>query len=434
MWKRRMRPGRAAAGLESSIRSISSSVASDSLKPSPPKNLMPLSSDGLCDADSTTASAKPWRRTSSGAPGVGRMPPSIASPPAAEMPAATAASSISPDSRVSRMTSTRGTAASTRRVAARASASDSSAVRNSPATPRTPSVPKSLRAKPLALRELRPLAGLLEAGLLALLDASVAREEAAALELGAQVRVGVDERLRDRVAQGAGLGRHAAAVHRGDDVDLLLQPDGLERGADRALQCRPREEDVERAAVDLVCAGARLEDHARDGGLALAGRGVAGAGGEVDRRVGDRLGQIVLGGLGLGVPVEVLVLAEGLLALAHDVDLEVHAGDLRLDARGLVDELLVGVLLRRCPGRGSLGDRLLRRGLLGDGLLGGRVGLLGGRLGLRRGRRLGRGLDSLGLRLVRRLRDVRVALVVAHRVVISSFWGFCASCGCSGPA
>src|SRR5215208_4971222 len=318
---------------------------------------------------------------SSGAAGVGSTPASSASPPAAATPAATAASSISPDSRVSRITSTRGALASTRWVAARASASESSAVRNSPATPRTPSVPKSFRANS-ALRELRPLAGLLEAGLLALLHARVAREEAAALELGAQVRVGVDQCARDRMAQCAGLRGHAASVHGGEDVDLVLQPDGLERGADRALQRRAREEDVQRAAVDLVGAGAGLQDHARDGGLALAGRGVAGAGGEVDRRVGDRLGQIVLGGLGLGVPVEVLVLAEGLLALAHDVDLEVHAGDLRLDARGL----------------------------------------LGGRLGLRRGRRLGRGLDSLGLRLVRRLRDVRVALVVAHRVVISSFW------------
>ena len=97
------RPGRAGTGSASSIRSISSSVASESLKPSPPKNLMPLSRYGLCEADSTTPRANPWRRISSGAPGVGRIPPSIASPPAAATPAATAASSISPDSRVSRM-------------------------------------------------------------------------------------------------------------------------------------------------------------------------------------------------------------------------------------------------------------------------------------------------------------------------------------------
>src|SRR5215207_39380 len=332
------------------------------------------------------------------------------------MPAATAASSISPDSRVSRMTSTRGAAVPTRTVAARASASDSSAVRNSPATPRTPSVPKSWRAKPLALGELRPLAGLLEPGLLALLDARVAREEAAALELGAQVRVRVDERLGDRVAQGPGLGGDATAVHRGDDVDLLLQPHGLERRADRALQRGAREEDVERAAVDLVRAGARLEDHARHGGLALAGRGVAGAGGEVDRGVGDRLRELLLGRLALAFAVDILVLlAVALLALAHDVDLEVHAGDLRLDARGLVDvdELLHVV-------GGGLGD---------DGL--GRSGLGGGGLGRFGARRLGRRLLRSGALLALRALVLRL---VRHRVAISSFCGFCASCGCSGPA
>src|SRR5215212_7030885 len=173
---------------------------------------------------------------SSGAAGVGSTPASSASPPAAATPAATPASIISPDSRVSRITSTRGAAAPASAVAARASASDSSAVRTSPATPRTPSVPKSLRDNRLALRELRALPGLLQAGLLALLDARVAREEAAALELGAKVRVGVDQRARNAVPQGAGLSRDAAAVHAGHDVDLLLEPHGLERGADRALE------------------------------------------------------------------------------------------------------------------------------------------------------------------------------------------------------
>src|SRR5919107_2031787 len=198
------------------------------------------------------------------------MPPSRASPPAAATPAATAASSISPDSRVSRMMSARGASTPRRSVAARASASASSAVTNSPATPRTPSVPKSLRAKPLALRELRPLAGLLQAGLLALLHARVAREEAAPLELGAEVRVGLDQRPGDAVAQRAGLRAHAAAVHRGDDVHARLVADGLERLADRALQGVAREEVVERLAVDRVGAVTRLEDHARHGGLLLS--------------------------------------------------------------------------------------------------------------------------------------------------------------------
>src|SRR5947209_7342729 len=141
---------------------------------------------------------------SSGAAGVGSTPPSSASPPAAVTPAAIAASSISPDSRVSRTIRTWGRSELPSRTAARASDSASSAVRNCPARPRTPSVPKSARAiggEPLALRELRPLAGLLQSGLLALLDPRVTRQEPAALELTAQVRVSHDQRPRDSVAQ-----------------------------------------------------------------------------------------------------------------------------------------------------------------------------------------------------------------------------------------
>src|SRR4051794_13262313 len=165
------------------------------------------------------------------------------------MPAARADSSIAPDSRVSRMTSTRGRAPPISRVAAAPSASASSAVRTSPATPRTPSVPKSMRtawtrvraAPQLALAELRPLAGLLQPGLLALLDARVAREEAAALELAAQVRIGLQQRARDAVAQRAGLGADAAAVDPDDDVHAVLVADGLQRLADVAAQRGARE-------------------------------------------------------------------------------------------------------------------------------------------------------------------------------------------------
>ena len=88
--------------------SIASSSASASLKPSPPKNLIPLSRYGLCDAETTAARSKPYWPSSSGAAGVGRTPPLKTSPPAAAMPAASAHSSISPDSRVSRMIRTRG--------------------------------------------------------------------------------------------------------------------------------------------------------------------------------------------------------------------------------------------------------------------------------------------------------------------------------------
>src|SRR4051812_44705915 len=245
----------------------------------------------------TTPRSNPWRPISSGAPGVGSTPPSSASPPAAATPAATAASSISPDSRVSRMTRTRARSC----VAARARPSARSAVRNSPATPRTPSVPNSLRAMGagLALAELRALARLLQAGLLTLLRARVTREEAAALELAAQVGVGLHQRAGHAVAQGAGLGRHSAAVDAGDHVHLLLVARRLERSADGLLQRGAREEVLERAAVDLVHARARLEDHAGDGGLALAGGLVARVGGQFHRGAGRRRGRH-LGGLGRG--------------------------------------------------------------------------------------------------------------------------------------
>src|ERR1700737_935107 len=118
---------------------------------------------------------------------------------------------MSPDSRVSRRISTCGRSAGDWRAAARANERASSALRNSPATPRTPSVPNSLRAmlaseQRLALGDLRPLAGILEACLLALLGPRVARQETPALELTAQVGIRLKECARDAVAQGARLG------------------------------------------------------------------------------------------------------------------------------------------------------------------------------------------------------------------------------------
>src|SRR4029077_20644611 len=100
-------------------------------------------------------------------------------------------------------------------------------------------------AGPSALGELRPLAGLLEAGLLALLDARVTRQEATALELAPEVGIGLDQRPRHAMAQRAGLGRHATAVHARDDVHPGLVTDGLQRLPDHALQRLAREEGLE---------------------------------------------------------------------------------------------------------------------------------------------------------------------------------------------
>src|SRR6185312_15832874 len=226
-----------------------------------------------------------------------------------------------------------------------------------------------------------------------LLRARVAREEAAALELATQVRIGLQQRARDAVAQRAGLRRDAAAVQLGDHVHALLVADRLERLADVALERGAREEGLERLAVDDVRAGARLQRHARDRRLALARGGVAGAGRKRDRRVGDRLRLRLLVALGGGsARLVVLVVrrrlaAERVAALGDDVGHEVRAGDLRLDARRLLDQLLLGLLL---GGRG--GSRGLLRGRSGLGRL------VGDRLRLRCGRlRLGGGL--LGRRL-----------------------------------
>src|SRR6185436_17037438 len=254
-------------------------------------------------------------------------------------------------------------------------------------------------------------------------------------------------------AQRARLGGDAAAVHAGDDVHARLVADGLERLADRPLQRGAREEHVELAAVDRVRAGARDQDDAGDRGLALARRAVARAGGQVDRDRGDRLVGDLLGVAGRRL-LGVLALAaqQRVGALLDDVDLDVDAGDLGLDARGLVDVVLLEVLVavgRR--GRvGGGGDRVaLRRGLVGRRLLGGwrvlgggrgllgrrgflgRRGLLGGGLGS--GCLGGGGLLLGGGRCLLRLFLGRGA-VVGHQDVSSIGVGFWAACGCSGPA
>ena len=97
------------------------------------------------------------------------------------------------------------------------------------ARPRTPSVPKSRPTSILcprsALAVLGSLAGLLQAGLLALLDPRVAGEQAGLLERGA-VGLVVDgvQAAGDAEAQRAGLAGDAAAVDAGDDVERAARP------------------------------------------------------------------------------------------------------------------------------------------------------------------------------------------------------------------
>src|SRR3954468_9334327 len=171
----------------------------------------------------------PRSSASSATAGVGRTPPRMQSPPTEMTPRANASSSSTPDARVSRPTKT--FEAPVHVAAARPSRSTSSGVRNSPTTPRTPPVPKYFLAmkRGLPLAELGRLARLVQAGLLALHDACVTRQEAGALQRHAKLGVDFDERTGDPVAHRACLARRAAAMEADTQVVLALEPGRLQR-------------------------------------------------------------------------------------------------------------------------------------------------------------------------------------------------------------
>src|SRR5918992_3686409 len=127
-----------------------------------------------------------------------------------------------------------------------------------------------------ALRELRRLARLVQAGLLALDDARVARQEPLALERHAELRIGLDEGAGDPVADGAGLPARPAAVHADAEVVAAFEPGDLQRREDGRAVGRAREVLLDRAAVEPRRPVARAEDDARDRCLALAGAEVLG--------------------------------------------------------------------------------------------------------------------------------------------------------------
>src|SRR5690242_7652320 len=95
---------------------------------------------------------------------------------------------------------------------------------------------QAVGAQLLPLRELGRAASLVEAGLLALHDAGVARQEPGALERHAQVRVGLDEGSGDPVPHRAGLAALATAV---DAHAEIVGPFGA-----RDLERREREHAV----------------------------------------------------------------------------------------------------------------------------------------------------------------------------------------------
>src|SRR3954454_21343394 len=340
------------------------------------KNLIPLSPKGLWEAETTAARSRPRRLTRIAAAGVGRTPASSASPPAAAIPAASAASSIGPDSRVSRTIRTCGRSASSDQVVARPRAVASSAVRKVPASPRTPSVPKSLRAvfTPLnsALAELRPLAGLLQTGLAALLDPGVAGEEAAPLEVAAELGVDLGQRAGNAVADRPGLAADAAAVDADADVDVALVAGDHERLLDDRLVQGPREELLEVTLVDFDLAVAGQDGDAGDRALAFAGGKEASAFLHFRRGAAGGRGVGLLGGGELGFATGFLFF----LGFEPRFLLGAQLGFVRLDQDrlqvGSRDDVFFLLFGLRGLGSGGLLDDLLV-GLGSGHLLGNRV-------------------------------------------------------------
>src|SRR5262245_14538866 len=247
------------------------STSSLSFRPPAANSLMPLSGNGLCDADTMAAGAAcctDHHATS----GVGATPSSVTSAPSDARPALSAASSRGPDRRVSRPTAK--WSPSSTRAAARPSARASSGVSSALATPRTPSVPNfsmGVSAPASTLRVLRSLAGLLEPVLLGLLLALVARQEARPLQRGAHLGVDLHQRPGDAEPQGPGLAGHAAAVQGGVDVVRLVRAGQAQGLREDHLVRLGREVGGDVAAVDGDGAGAGTDPDPGDGALAAAG-------------------------------------------------------------------------------------------------------------------------------------------------------------------
>src|SRR5437899_5609797 len=277
--------------------SMPCSSASLSLNPSRPKNLIPLWLAGLCEAETTAPASAPASGVRKAAAGVGSTPHKRTSAPAESSPADSAASSRSPERRVSRTMSTAGRACRDRKAvaAARPSRSAISGVSSRLAIPRTPSVPNrrgttatgcprgspgSLRAgadpveqkTALPLRVLRSLAGLLEAVLAPLLRPGVPGEHAGPLEGDAELGVELHEGPGDPVADGARLARVAAALEQGVDVVGLLPAHEPERLQDGHPYRQVGKVFLEAAApVDDELALAGHDPHPGDGLLASPG-------------------------------------------------------------------------------------------------------------------------------------------------------------------
>ncbi len=127
--------------------SISSSRASGSLNPFPSKNLIPLNSTGLWEADITTPASTLYFFVRYAIAGVGITPTYTTLAPTEQAPAIKAFASISPEIRVSHPTIIVGLYAfsfDNTYAPACPNCIASNGVSSSFATPRTPSVPNNL--------------------------------------------------------------------------------------------------------------------------------------------------------------------------------------------------------------------------------------------------------------------------------------------------
>ena len=126
------------------------------------------------------------------------------------------------------------------------------------------------------MRELRRLARLVQARLLALHDRASRVRKPARFSGARSSGFDLDERPGDPVTHRSGLARGAAAVQADAEVVLALEARRLQRSGREHLVHLPREVLLDRLAVDPRRAVAGTKDHARDGRLALAGAEILG--------------------------------------------------------------------------------------------------------------------------------------------------------------
>src|SRR6266576_124571 len=122
-----------------------------------------------------------------------------------------------------------------------------------------------------ALRVLRRLPGLLQAILLALLDAGIPGKEARPLQGNPVFRVDQRQGACDPEPQRTRLAGDPAAGDAGGHIELPLGPEGHERLTDELLVDLVREEVLQRPLVDAPLAGARCDPDPCDRLLAAAG-------------------------------------------------------------------------------------------------------------------------------------------------------------------